>query len=179
MACGIDGRWGFAAWCANPSLTDTHTWIDHEPYPGKGACPTCGLKRARIHGNLTLDEKDNPRRRNRGWEGEHGWTKSARYGWVFRSWSLNRKADTYEELVATLDGVVVHEVREPLTLHLQKGSARRGSSTTLPTPLRRMTPEDYKFKIHVVGRGVRGWDALAPDPERTAAITCTVDPPDW
>jgi hypothetical protein len=162
MACGIDGRWGYAAWCWKH-----HTWIDDEPYPGSTPCPWCGGARARLHITVTLGTKDGHRRRKADWEGVHGWEPSEQYGWVYRSWSLNRTCDIYEEIVATLDGMVIYEVAEPLSLHVGRGSARLGGQPPgyRPRALRRLTPEERSGAMHfrILPLGLRGWDAIAPN----------------
>ena len=169
MACGIDGRWGYAAWCSPPS-SNSHTWIDDEPYPGRKSCPTCGAKRARIHVNITVGDRNVVRRGRQPVEGIHGWQRSTHYGWVFLSRILNRGLDTYEETVATLDGMVIYEVAEPLSFHRGRGSARNGLPTApRPVALRRVRPGETQLEVRIVPKDCAGgWDALKPDAVRPA-----------
>jgi hypothetical protein len=164
MACDIYGQWGYAAWCGPPT-SHSHTWIDDEPFPGSRPCPICGSKRTRTHINITMGDRNTRRRRRLEIDGLHGWQRSAEYGWVSRSWSLNRKVDIYEEIVATMDGTVIREIREPLSVHTGRGTARLGPPATLDVGcLRQLRPEERMLGFRVLPVDKKGWDAVYWEP---------------
>lgn len=104
------------------------------PDGGRQPCPDCGstarlfeetlTESVRLYASLRLQQK---RRGVKGYLVDlfAGWQRRASVGdMVAKDRIIDREQDRYRERIATEDGVIIHEVDEPLSSHRGHGSAK-------------------------------------------------------